>query len=277
MAQPAPGPGPDPGRGPGPAVVTGASSGIGAETARTLAQLGHPVVLGARRRQQCDELAARIRDEGGAAAGLHLDLADPASIARFAQEAEDAFGPVDVLVSNAAGNRPGTGLETSPEDFEELLRVNIGGAQRLVRALGPGMVERRRGDLVFVTSDVVVHPRPGMSAYVSSKWGLEGFVTALQMELEGTGVRAVIIRPGPTMTAMGADWDPEVTGDLLAEWTRWGLFRHATFLEPAAVALAIAHAVAAPPGTHLRVVEIQPEAPVHPNVTDAESTRNEED
>ena len=151
-------------------------------------------------------------------------------------------------MSNAAKIQPGTALETSPEDFEEVLRVNVGGAQRLVRAFGAGMVERRRGDLVFVTSDVVAHPRPRMAAYVASKWGLEGFVTALQMELGGTGVRAVIVRPGPTLTGMGMDWDPDVTGEVLAEWTRWGLARHSAFLRPEGVASAIAHAVAAPAG-----------------------------
>jgi NAD(P)-dependent dehydrogenase (short-subunit alcohol dehydrogenase family) len=101
-----------------------------------------------------------------------------------------------------------------------------------------------------------------MAAYVASKWGLEGFVTALQMELEGTGVRAVIVRPGPTLTGMGMDWDPDVTGEVLAEWTRWGLVRHSAFLSPEGVALAIAHAVAAPRGTHLSIVEVQPEAPL---------------
>jgi NAD(P)-dependent dehydrogenase (short-subunit alcohol dehydrogenase family) len=245
-----------------PAVITGASSGIGAETARTLARQGLPVVLGARRIETCEEIAAQIRDEGGEAAAFALDLADPASIAAFAKQAEETFGPVEVLVSNAAKIMPGTGLETSPEDFEEVLRVNVGGAQRLVRAFGAGMVERRRGDLIFVTSDVVAHPRPRMSAYVSSKWGLEGFVTALQMELEGTGVRAVIVRPGPTLTGMGMDWDPDVTGEVLAEWTRWGLARHSAFLRPDGVALAIAHAIAAPRGTHLSIVEVQPEAPL---------------
>jgi NAD(P)-dependent dehydrogenase (short-subunit alcohol dehydrogenase family) len=244
-----------------PAVVTGASSGIGAETARVLAGAGHPVVLGARRVAVCEEIAEEIRNGGGEAAAFHLDLADPGSIGRFAKEAE-AFGPVEVLVSNAAKIQPGAGLETEPDEFEEVLRVNVGGAQRLVRAFGTAMVERRRGDLVFVTSDVVAHPRPRMSAYVASKWGLEGFVTALQMELEGTGVRAVIVRPGPTLTGMGMDWDPEVTGEVLAEWTRWGLARHSAFLRPEGVALAIAHAVAAPRGTHLSIVEVQPEAPL---------------
>jgi NADP-dependent 3-hydroxy acid dehydrogenase YdfG len=245
-----------------PAVVTGASSGIGAATARTLARSGLPVVLGARRTEACAAIAGEIRAAGGEAAAIHLDLADAASITRFAKEAEDAFGPVEVLVSNAARIMTGSGLETSPEDFEEVLRVNVGGAQRLVRAFGPGMVERRCGDLVFVTSDVVAHPRPRMSAYVASKWGLEGFVTALQMELEGTGVRAVIVRPGPTLTGMGRDWDPEVIGEVLAEWTRWGLVRHSALLGPEGVALAVAHAVAAPRGTHLSILEVQPEAPL---------------
>lgn len=245
-----------------PTVVTGASSGIGAATARRLAEAGHPVVLGARRHEICEELAAGIRRDGGAAAAFHLDLADPASITTFAKEAEDAFGSVEVLVSNAARIQLGSALETAPEDFEAVLRVNVGGAQRLVRAFGASMVERRRGDLIFVTSDVVAHPRPRMSAYVASKWGLEGFVTSLQMELEGTGVRATVVRPGPTLTGMGMDWDPEVTAEVLAEWTRWGLARHPAFLRPEGVALAIAHAMAAPRGTLLSVVEVQPEAPL---------------
>jgi NADP-dependent 3-hydroxy acid dehydrogenase YdfG len=245
-----------------PTAVTGASSGIGAESARALARAGHPVVLGARRIEICDEVAASIRAEGGEAVACQLDLAEPGSVTRFAKEADAAFGPVEILVSNAGKIQPGSALETSPEDFDEILRVNIGGAQQLVRAFGAGMVERRRGDLIFVTSDVVVHPRPRMAAYVASKWGLEGFVTALQMELEGTGVRAVIVRPGPTLTGMGMDWDPDVTGEVLAEWTRWGLVRHFELLRPESVAAAIAYAAAAPRGTHLSVMEVQPEAPL---------------
>ena len=256
--------GPDPHPDRRPAAVTGASSGIGAETARLLARAGHPVVLGARRVDVCEEIAAEIRRAGGEAVAVHLDLAEPASIARFIEEASAVFGPLEVLVSNAARIQLGSALETEPEDFEEILRVNVGGAQRLVRQVAPGMVERGRGDLIFVTSDVVVHPRPHMSAYVSSKWGLEGFVTALQMELEGTGVRAVVVRPGPTLTGMGMEFDPDATVAVLEEWTRWGLVRHGGYLQPEGVALAIAHAIAAPRGTHLRVVEVQPEAPNAP-------------
>jgi NADP-dependent 3-hydroxy acid dehydrogenase YdfG len=245
-----------------PSVVTGASSGIGAATACALAAAGHPVVLGARRVDACTKVAESIRDDGGEAVALALDLADPASIDSFSAQAADAFGPVEIVVSNAAQIQPGSALETTPEEFESVVRVNLGGAHRLVRAFGPGMVERQRGDFVFVTSDVVAHPRPRMSAYVASKWGLEGFVTALQMELEGTGVRAMVVRPGPTSTGMGMDWDPVVTGDVITEWARWGLARHSAFLRPDGVALAVVHAIAAPRGTHLSVIEVQPEAPL---------------
>jgi NAD(P)-dependent dehydrogenase (short-subunit alcohol dehydrogenase family) len=245
-----------------PSVVTGASSGIGAATARALAEQGHPVVLGARRVELCQEVVAIIEAEGGQALAVPLDLSDPSSITSFADAAVAAFGPIEIVVSNAARIVPGTALETTSELFNDVLAVNLLGAHRLWHAFGPGMVARRRGDIVFVTSDVVAHPRPRMAAYVASKWGLEGLVRALQMELEGTGVRASVVRPGPTQTGMGADWDPTITGEVLTEWVRWGLARHSAFLRPEGVARAIAHAVAAPRGTHFSEIDVQPEAPL---------------
>jgi NAD(P)-dependent dehydrogenase (short-subunit alcohol dehydrogenase family) len=245
-----------------PVVVTGASSGIGAATAQVVARSGYPVVLGARRQEACEVLCDAIRCEGGEAVAIPLDLSQPESIEAFAEKAAGAFGPIEVLVSNAAQISPGGALSTTPEAFDEVVRVNLGGAHRLVRAFGTGMVERQRGDLIFVTSDVVAHPRPYMSAYVSSKWGLEGFVTSLQMELEGTGVRATIVRPGPTLTGMGLDWDQSTTEAVLHEWSRWGLARHSAFLRPEGVATAIAHALQMPRQTHLSVIEVQPEAPL---------------
>ena len=101
-----------------------------------------------------------------------------------------------------------------------------------------------------------------MAAYVTSKWGLEGYVHSLQMELEGTGVRATIVRPGPTLTGMGMDWDPEVTAEVIEQWAAWGFARHSNFMRPAGVAQAIVAAVVAPRGTHATVVELQPEAPI---------------
>jgi NADP-dependent 3-hydroxy acid dehydrogenase YdfG len=245
-----------------PAVVTGASSGIGRATATAMAGAGHPVALGARRLDVCEEAAASIRSEGGDAVALPLDLADAASVSQFAKAAAEALGPIEVVVSNAARNMPGAVLATDAESFEGVLDVNVAGTHRLVRALLPDMVERRRGDIAFVTSDVAERPRPHMAAYVTSKWGLEGYVRALQMELEGTGVRATIIRPGPTMTAMGLDWDPEVTTAVLGQWSSWGFTRHFNFLPPEGIAQAIVAAVNLPRGVHATVVELQPEAPI---------------
>jgi len=247
-----------------PAVVTGGSSGIGRAVAVALAAAGHPVVLGARRVTECEEAAAAIRSEGGEAVAIHLDLADGDSVERFAAAAVDTLGEVEIVISNAAQNMAGAVLDTDPAQLEAVLGVNIGGTHRLVRALLPGLVERRRGDVVFVTSDVAERPRPTMAAYVTSKWGLEGYVRSLQMELEGTGVRATIVRPGPTLTGMGMDWDPEVTGEVIEQWAAWGFARHANFMRPAGVAEAVCAVVSLPRGTHATVIELQPEAPIAP-------------
>ena len=244
------------------AVVTGASSGIGRAAAEALAAAGHPVAFGARRLEVCEEAAAAARDRGGEAVALPLDLAEPASVTQFAKAAREALGPIEVVVSNAAANLPGAVLDTDAETFERVLDVNLNGTHRLVHALLPDMVGRRRGDVVFVTSDVAERPRPHMAAYVTSKWGLEGYVRALQMELEGTGVRATIVRPGPTMTAMGFDWDPAVTKVVLDEWASWGFNRHFNFMPPEGVAEAIVAAVRLPRGVHATVFEVQPEAPL---------------
>ncbi len=247
-----------------PAVVTGASSGIGRATAAALAAKGHPVVLGARRVSECEDAAAAIRSEGGEAVAIHLDLADDESVERFAAAAVDTLGAVEIVVSNAAQNMAGAVLDTDAASLEHVLAVNITGTHRLVRALLPDMVDRRRGDVVFVTSDVAERPRPTMAAYVTSKWGLEGYVRSLQMELEGTGVRATILRPGPTLTGMGMDWDPDVTAEVIEQWASWGFARHSNFMRPAGVAEAVCAVVGLPRGVHATVIELQPEAPIAP-------------
>jgi NAD(P)-dependent dehydrogenase (short-subunit alcohol dehydrogenase family) len=245
-----------------PAVITGASSGIGQAAAKALAALGHPVALGARRVAECEETAAAIRADGGEAVAIHLDLADGDSVEQFAKAAVETLGGIEIVVSNAALNMAGSVLDTGSDAFEGVLQVNVSGTHRLIRSLAPAMTERRRGDIVFVTSDVVERPRPSMAAYVTSKWGLEGYVRSLQMELEGTGVRATIVRPGPTLTGMGMDWDPDVTAEVIDRWAAWGFARHSNFMRPAGVAQAIVAVVTLPRGTHATVIELQPEAPI---------------
>jgi NADP-dependent 3-hydroxy acid dehydrogenase YdfG len=244
------------------AIVTGASSGIGAATSRALAAAGHPVVLGARRVERCEELAAAIRDDGGTALALRLDLTDPDSIAGFADAAEARMGPIEVLVSNAGDVRPITAVGAAPDEFARQLRVNLLGAQALVHEVVPGMVGRRRGDVVFVTSEVALQPRTHMAAYVAAKTGLEGFARAMAMECEGTGVRVGVVRPGPSSTEQGSTWDAATIDEVVASWDRWGLLRHNGALRPTEVAQAVLAVVSAPRGTRYAVLEIQPEAPV---------------
>jgi NADP-dependent 3-hydroxy acid dehydrogenase YdfG len=245
-----------------PAVVTGASSGIGAATAAALAAAGFPVALGARRTDRCEDLAERIRGAGGEAVAHALDLTDADSVAAFAAKVTADLGAVEVIVSNAGAVTPGAVHEVDPDRIARQIDLNLLGAHRLVRAFVPGMVERRRGDVVFVSSDVAVRARPFMAAYAAAKWGLEGMAHAMQMELEGTGVRASIVRPGPTSTEMGGDWDVDEGARAIEGWVRFGLARHSHFLTPDAVAAVIATVVGAPRGVHLNLVEVTPEAPL---------------
>lgn len=244
------------------AVVTGASSGIGLASVMAWASLGHPVVLGARRLDRLEATAAEIRAAGGEALALPLDLTDDDSIDAFAAAADEQMGPVELLVSNAGEVFPEATLTVDPGDFARQIQLNLLGAQRLIRALGPGMVDRQRGDIVFVTSDVVRLPRPTMASYVAAKHALEGLARAMQMELEGTGVRVGIVRPGPSLTEQGSRWDPTVLGEVLGEWERWGLMRHPGILSAEDVARTVVMVASAPRGTHLTLVEVEPEAPV---------------
>jgi len=245
-----------------PAVVTGASSGIGAATALSLAAAGMPVALGARRTDKCAEVADRILDQGGEAFVHELDVTDDGSVAAFAKAVREELGDVEVVVSNAGSVAPGVIHAVDTERMEREIDVNLLGAHRVVRAFVPAMVTRRRGDIVFVSSDVAVRARPFMAAYAASKWGLEGMVHAMQMELEGTGVRASLVRPGPTWSGMGMDWSEEDAAMVINSWTRFGHARHGHFMQPTAVADAIAAVVTAPRGVHLNLVEVTPEAPV---------------
>jgi NADP-dependent 3-hydroxy acid dehydrogenase YdfG len=193
---------------------------------------------------------------------LPLDVTDEASVEAFAAAACAELGDIEVVVSNAGLVLPGTIAEVETERFAHEVDVNLMGAHRLVRAFVPGMTERQRGDVVFVSSDVAVRARPFMASYAAGKWGLEGMASALQMELEGTGVRASIVRPGPTWSEMGSDWDDDEAAFVLNQWVRFGLARHPHFLKPAAIADAIVTVVSAPRGVHLNLVEVSPEAPL---------------
>jgi NAD(P)-dependent dehydrogenase (short-subunit alcohol dehydrogenase family) len=246
-----------------PALVAGASSGIGAATAIDLAAQGFPVALGARRVEKCQELVDRIRADGGEAIAVHLDVTDPDSVKTCVERTIDELGEIEVLVAGAGDTYFGRLHEISTDSFESQIQIHLIGANRLATAVLPGMLERRRGDLIFVGSDVALRQRPHMGGYGAAKAALVAMVTNYQMELEGTGVRASIVHPGPTKTSMGWSLPAEAIGPALQDWAKWGQARHDYFLRAADLARAITFVAETPRGGFIANMELQPEAPLN--------------
>jgi NADP-dependent 3-hydroxy acid dehydrogenase YdfG len=245
-----------------PAIIAGASSGIGAATAIELAAQNFPVALGARRVEKCQEIVEKIRANGGEATALPLDVTDPDSVKGFVNQAAEQLGDIEVLVTGAGDTHLGRLHEIDTEAFESQIQIHLIGANRLATAVLPGMIERQRGDLIFVGSDAALRQRPHMGAYGAAKAALVAIVTNLQMELEGTGVRASIVHPGPTKTSMGWGLSAESIGPALEDWARWGQARHNYFLRAADLARAITFVAETPRGGFVVSIELQPEAPL---------------
>jgi NAD(P)-dependent dehydrogenase (short-subunit alcohol dehydrogenase family) len=243
--------------------VTGASSGIGAAVARAFAARGWAVALAARRADRLREVADEVEKAGARASTHVLELADAASVDAAWDAAEAALGPIDVLVNNAGICVPALLHETRPEDLRAELETNLLGPLLLARRAVAALRARGApGDLVFVSSENAVSPRPFQLGYTASKWGLEGAARTLRMECEGTGIRATIVRPGPTApTDFARGWEPALVKRLLLSWKYWGLQRHLRWMPPESVARAVVTAVSAPPGTHLDVIQVMPEGP----------------
>ncbi|WP_111508210.1 SDR family oxidoreductase [Mycobacterium kyogaense] len=245
-----------------PALVAGASSGIGAATAVDLASRGFPVALGARRVEKLEEIVAQIRADGGEAIAVHLDVTDPDSVKACVEQTTSELGDIEVLVAGAGDTYFGKLDSISTEQFESQIQIHLIGANRVATAVLPGMLERRRGDLIFVGSDVALRQRPHMGAYGAAKAALVAMVTNYQMELEGTGVRASIVHPGPTKTSMGWSLPAELIGPALEDWAKWGQARHDYFLRAADLARAITFVAETPRGGFIANMELQPEAPL---------------
>ncbi|GAA3951996.1 SDR family oxidoreductase [Gordonia caeni] len=245
-----------------PVLVAGASSGIGAATARWFAEAGYPVALAARRVDVLETLAAELRAGGAEAVAVPLDVTDDESVRTCVALAAEALGDVEIVVAGAGDLAIGLSYETSPEAFSDQVNIHLTGAFRIYRAVIGGMIDRGRGDIVFIGSDVAKRPRPWSSAYVAAKSGIDGLVTTIAMELEGTGVRAGVVRPGQTLTGMGMNLDQADTERMLNDWIKFGLARHGNFLGPEHIAQGIHAMVTMPRGAHLRELEIEAEGAV---------------
>jgi short-subunit dehydrogenase len=190
------------------AVVTGASSGIGRSLALRLARGGARVGLVARREAELEALSEEIRDLGGESLVVPCDLTNLRQVEAAAARIADRFGAVDLLVNNAGVGERKRFVDSTPEDFERILSVNVLGAVHLTRALLPAMQERGRGWLVFMASVAGRIPTPQESAYVASKFALVGFAESLSLEVEDDGVHVLVVCPGIVDTPFFGDAGP---------------------------------------------------------------------
>jgi short-subunit dehydrogenase len=181
------------------ALVTGASSGIGASIARALAAAGARVALVARRRDRLETLAGEIPN--GAAAAFPCDVRDPAAVAATVAAVDARLGAIDVLVNNAGVGRYLAFLDTPPEDVAAVFETNLHAALGFTRAVLPGMLARRRGHLVNVASIAARIGSRHHTIYCASKFALAGFSESLVYELDGTGVGVTLVNPGIIDTA----------------------------------------------------------------------------
>ena len=240
-------------------IVTGSSSGIGAATAEAFGRHGYRVALGARREDRLAEVAEKVEKAGGEAFAHILDVSDTRSIDTFLDAVTDRFGAPDVLINNAGLNRSSLVSEATDEGLREDVEVNLLGPIFLTRRVLPAMIERRSGDVVFVGSDSAVRPRTYQAAYSAAKAGLEIFSRVVEMETEGTGVRSMLIRVGPTGSEFGSQMPQDKLPEILESWKYWGALRHLHWMSAEAVAAAIVRAVEIPlDELYQTVVEVQP-------------------
>ena len=175
------------------ALVTGASGGLGSAIARTLHERGAQVVLSGTRAEALEALAADLGERAHAAA---CNLSDAGAVDALVGQAEALAGPVDILVSNAGLTRDSLLLRMKDEDWDTVIRVNLEAYFRLSRAALKGMMKRRWGRIIGITSVVGVTGNPGQANYAASKAGMIGFSKALAQEVASRNVTVNCVAPG---------------------------------------------------------------------------------
>lgn len=175
------------------ALVTGATGGIGAEIAKTLHAQGAHVVLSGTREAVLADLAAHLGERTSVAAA---NLSDAESVDGLIGRAEQATGQLDILVANAGITKDGLLMRMKDEDWDQVLRVNLESYFRLSRAAMRGMMKRRFGRIIGITSVVGVMGNPGQTNYAASKAGMIGFSKSLAQEVATRGITVNCVAPG---------------------------------------------------------------------------------
>jgi 3-oxoacyl-[acyl-carrier protein] reductase len=181
------------------ALVTGASGGIGGEIARALYAQGAGVALSGTRQAILESLAGELGDR---ARVVPCDLSDPDETASLVARTEAALGQVDILVNNAGLTRDNLALRMKDDEWDQVLAVNLTAGFRLARSALRGMMKRRWGRIISITSVVGTTGNPGQANYAASKAGLVGMTKALAREVATRGITANCVAPGFIKTAM---------------------------------------------------------------------------
>jgi 3-oxoacyl-[acyl-carrier protein] reductase len=181
------------------ALVTGASGGIGGAIASALAAQGARVALSGTRVDALQELAAKLGERGLVTPG---DLSDAAATEKLFKDAEAALGQVDILINNAGLTRDGLALRMKDEDWQKVLDVDLTAGFRLARAALRGMMKRRWGRIIGITSIVGVTGNPGQANYAAAKAGMIGMSKALAAEVASRGITVNCVAPGFIATPM---------------------------------------------------------------------------
>ena len=175
------------------ALVTGASGGIGRAIAQALSDAGAKVALSGTREAVLQEVAATLKGE---TAIVPCNLSDPAAVDALVGQAEAAIGPLDILIANAGITRDKLLIQMKDEDWSDVLNVNLGSYFRLTKSAVRGMMKRRHGRIIGITSVVGVTGNPGQTNYCASKAGMIGFTKSIAQEVASRGITANTIAPG---------------------------------------------------------------------------------
>lgn len=245
-----------------PALVVGASSGIGRACAVALAAAGFPVAVAARRRERLAEVVEYIRARGGEALAVPMDVSSTESIRAAVDTAEAELGDLDVLIYSVGSVVMGRVWEISTDTFAAQVDMHLLSVQRVLAEVAPRFIARTRGDIVLIGSDTARTNRPVSGAYPAAKAGMDTLTFQLQAELEGTGVRATVVRPGPTATEIADSVDHDTLDDVITTWVAHGHGRHGRMCNPEQLAHAVLGVVTLSRGAYIRELEVQPEAPI---------------
>ncbi|MCC6300194.1 MAG: SDR family NAD(P)-dependent oxidoreductase [Anaerolineales bacterium] len=185
-------------------LITGASSGFGADAAKQFAKEGCKVVLTARRLDRLQTLAAEIQSKGGEALAIPVDVAERAEVEVMVQTALDLYGKIDILFNNAGYGAVNWFETLKPErHIETLIRVNLIGTMLVTRAVLPHMLERGEGHIINMVSVAGLIAAPTITTYSASKYGARAFTDALRREVAHLGIKVSGIYPGPAVTEFG--------------------------------------------------------------------------